>query len=237
MHNGIAEGRSEEELRNIYEACYRGRFNNPDYALVSDALQRVVQHYYLMIKKVLYDEEIKNFYPILITFEQLVRENNLNNLNENINFLFITNKFSIRFGEELYALMSPHECFIDDEENYFNVINNLFWTYENKFMNYHCNKTTNARIQEILECYMQYYRNQEDPFNNKEINTVANRIGAIFYLKNGNISDLNNVYRKLYSMYRDIKDTYLLNNLDNDDMDFAIYVINYQEDKQKKLIK
>ena len=229
----------QEYYRKLYDDCYYDRMNDMDYNCVKKYLHKIVKHYYLKIKGVYFEPEINSFKPILDCFDKLIKENNYNNLEENIDFMFTINKFSVNFAPQLYTLMSPHKVYEESNSNYFNIINDFFWIYETTYRDRICRIKSNSRMQEILNCYMKYSRSIPDTFGMREINNVSSRIGAIFYLTDKDINELDKIYTYLFDNFETIKNSFALNANEerNYFIEMANFVMTYKIDKPKKLIK
>ena len=226
--------------KQFYEDCYRNNFEDDDYIDVRKYLHKIVKHYYIKIKNVYEDPHINSFKPIVDIFNMLIEENNFDNLDNNINFLFIINKFSVQFGPQLYALMSPDKYFEKYSNEYINVFFDFFWNYQNMFRKVECPKNSNTRIQDILECFMKYYRPLETDWGYDELKCLCSRIGAIFYMSGRDISELDSIFNDLFNNFKDIKDRFILNTvLDDADyyLEFANYVLNNKLDSPKIIIK
>lgn len=224
----------------LYEDAYRNTIDDPKYNCVKTYLHKIVRHYYLKIKDVYYEPEVNMFKQILECFDKLIEENNFNNIDNNINYLFLINKFSVGFADQLYALMSPEKYYQKDQDDYFSKIHDCFYYYEFTYRNRECNKNSNSRIQEILECYMKYARTLPDIIGMHEESTIAYYIGALFYLTDKDINYLDDIYNYLFNNYEEIKNTFILN---SDEVDTNYYkgivdfIINHRINKPKILIK
>lgn len=233
----------EEEntyYKNLYDDAYYNRIDDPNYNCVKKYLHKIVKHYYIKIKGVYYEPEINSFKPILECFDKLIKENNFDNIDDNINFMFAVNRYSVQFGSQLYALMSPNNAYKEDSDHYFNVINDFFWFYETTYRNKECRIKSNARMQEILECYMKYAKTLPEEYGVREISAISSRIGAIFYLSNKDIHELNNIYYYLFNNIDSIRESFVLNSSEVDTNYYngiAEFTMNYRIDKPKIIIK
>ena len=232
--------KEHEYYLKLYEDAYRNRINDSKYNCVKKYLHKIVKHYYIKIKNVYHEPELNSFKPILKCFDKLIQEDNFNNIENNIDFLFLVNKYSVHFGEQLYTLMSPEKVYKDNQNHYYSKMYDCFFNYEFIYRDNECNKKTNTRIQDILDIYMKYIRNDRSIFSSKELNNIAVRLGSLFYLTNRDINELDELYNYLFNNFEIIKNSFTLN---SDEVDTNYYngivnfVLNYKIDKPKKLIK
>lgn len=232
--------KEHEYYLKLYEDAYRNRIDDPKYNCVKKYLHKIIKHYYLKIKDVYYEPELNMFKQILDCFDKLIEENNFNYLDNNINYLFLINKYSVGFGEQLYTLMSPHNDYQTKKDQYISRIYDCFYFYENMYRDRECNKNSGSRIQNIVECYMKYVRMLPNIYGTHEISMVAYVVGALFYLTDKDINYLDDLYEYLFDNYEEIKNSFTLNSSEvetNYYLGIANFIINFKIEQPKKLIK
>ena len=228
------------DYKKLYEEAYKNHITDNRLIKIKKYLYKIVRHYYIRVKDIIYEPEEVFFKEVIKCFEKVIEDNSYSNIDENIDFLFVINKLAVNFGSELYTLLFPEDTYERFDEEYFHKFNNFFWQYENIFKRHDNQKESHSRIEEILKCYLKYARTITDDFHNREMHDVASYIGALFYLTDNDISFLDEKFNILFNNYEDISCNFLLNYYDTTKdykIELASYIINNKLDRPKKLIK
>ena len=236
----VPPGMKNQDVKVFYEKCYRNDLEDyPQFKNIHKYLYKVVKHYYNKVKNVYYVPHMDYFLPILYEIQDLVN-GNFENINENIDFLFLVNMFAVHFDAQLYALMMPNDYYQENKHEYYEIMYEIFWAYENRFRNVIVTKKPCTRIHFILESYMNYVRERKIEFGINEVNAVAGKLGALFYLTDKDINELDEIYDHLFNDYDNIKNAFELNSSEietNYYDSFAKFIMNYKVCKPKLIIK
>ncbi len=233
-------GITEDFLKELYDDCLNNNFEEDDFKEVYKYLHQIVTSYHSTDKLIFKLPHVGGFINIFTTFRNIVLNEQYDNLDNFIDFLLRINFSSLYFGVELKAIVFPQDYYKFHESEAILVFDQIFKSYENSYLSSPYDKPITTRIEEIAECYLRHIREIPRHLRKNELLLVARYIGGYFFLKDEDISKLDEIYEYYYNNFSSIDD-YLALNLDKKSSEFnfdkARYLVDNKLPTVKKIIK